>query len=82
MRRNYSYIDDKGFVRTWIIICNEGDLLVKCSKDDLHNLLLDMYQDKEVNIIEFFEYKSDEYYMFIEGDNYDVNKDYKNEISR
>ncbi len=65
-----------------MIICEEGDLLVRCSRDDLNNILMDIYKDKDYNVVEYFEYKSTEYYMFVEGDNYDVNKKYSNGISR
>tara|TARA_R100000664_G_C2706570_1_gene104918 strand:+ start:301 stop:537 length:237 start_codon:yes stop_codon:yes gene_type:complete len=71
-----SYINDYTFVRSWIIICNTGDLLVKCSKKELLNILLDIQKDSDYKIIDYFEYKSDEYWMFKEGKNYDVNKNY------
>lgn len=72
---------DNGFKQTYIIICSTGDMLIKCSKDELHNVLMDLYKDKSVNVIEYFVYKSEEYFMYREGDNYNVNINY-NEISR
>ena len=68
------------FKKTWIILCENESILVRCTRDDFHNILIDMYKDKKV--IEYFVYRSDEYYMYMEGDNYNVNKNYKNEISR
>ena len=44
------------------------------------DILLDFNRDESVEMIEYFEYKSDEYYMFIKGDDYDIMKNYKNEI--
>ena len=58
-----------------------SDMLIKCTKNELADVLLDLYKDKDKKVIEYFEYKSDEYYMYREGDNYDVNKNYKDEIS-
>tara|TARA_R100000664_G_C2758408_1_gene147249 strand:+ start:1924 stop:2163 length:240 start_codon:yes stop_codon:yes gene_type:complete len=76
-----SYIDDYDFQQTYILICDNGDILIRCSKKELEGLLLDLYKDKDVKILEFFVYKSEEYFMYREGDNYNVNKNY-NEISR
>ena len=71
-----SYIDDYDFQQTYIIICDTGDILIRCSKKELERVLLDLYKDKDVKILEYFVYKSQEYYMYVEGDNYDINKDY------
>lgn len=68
--------------KTWIILSNSleaGDLMIKCTRSDLDKVLL--YQNFEGNNYEIFEYKSDEYWMYIMGDNYNVNKNY-NEISK
>lgn len=69
--------------KSWIVISinnKAGDLLINCTRSELNKVLL--YNHFEDNNYEIFEYKSDEYYMYIEGDNYNVNKNYKNEISR
>ena len=59
-----------------------SDMIIKCTKSDLHNILMEIYQEKDKKVLEYFEYKSDEYFMYREGDNYDVNKNYRDEISR
>ena len=69
--------------KRWIVISinnKAGDLMITCTRSELDNVLL--YNDFEDNNYEVFEYKSDEYYMYIHGPEYNVNKDYKNEISR
>jgi hypothetical protein len=68
--------------KTWIILSNSveaGDLMINCTRSDLDKVLL--YQNFEGNNYEIFEYKSDEYWMYIMGDDYNVNKNY-NEISK
>ena len=67
--------------KTWIILFNNtSDVLVRCTQRELMDILLDFNRDESVEMIEYFEYKSDEYYMFIKGDDYDIMKNYKNEI--
>tara|TARA_B100000519_G_C14257790_1_gene445941 strand:- start:1179 stop:1403 length:225 start_codon:yes stop_codon:yes gene_type:complete len=68
--------------KTWIILSNSveaGDLMINCTRSDLDKVLL--HQNFEGNNYEIFEYKSDEYWMYIMGDDYNVNKNY-NEISK
>ena len=44
-----SYIDDYDFQQTYILICDTGDMLIRCSKKELERVLLDLYKDKDVN---------------------------------
>ena len=53
---------------------NTENYLVNCTKDELNEILLDF--DFEDNEFEVFKYKSDEYYMYLLGEDYDVNKIY------
>tara|TARA_R100000654_G_scaffold21267_5_gene42913 strand:+ start:8981 stop:9217 length:237 start_codon:yes stop_codon:yes gene_type:complete len=53
---------------------NTENYLVNCTKDELNEILLDF--DFEDNEYEVFKYKSDEYYMYLLGEDYDVNKIY------
>ena len=84
---------DKDFIKKqWIITTKEkavdnytgtdsyniSEWLITCTTGDLQNVMLDLRRDYE--ILNYFEYKSDEYFMYKEGDNYDVNKNY-NEVS-
>jgi hypothetical protein len=70
--------------KRWIVISannKSGDLMINCTRSELDKVLL--YNEFEDNNYEIFEYKSDEYWMFIKGEDYDINKNYnKNEISR
>tara|TARA_Y100001973_G_C5194410_1_gene333198 strand:+ start:2032 stop:2250 length:219 start_codon:yes stop_codon:yes gene_type:complete len=55
----------------YIIICNNtSDIFVRCNKEDLADILLMLNKSKDIDVIDFFEYKSEEYKMFIYGDDY------------
>tara|TARA_R100000781_G_scaffold98975_1_gene62581 strand:+ start:865 stop:1110 length:246 start_codon:yes stop_codon:yes gene_type:complete len=80
---------DRDFIKyTWIIITENlkdkclNEMLITCTKDEIKDVLLDLKKDNNINLIQHFIYKSDEYYMYREGDNYDSNKDYINEDNR
>lgn len=74
----------KDFIKkTWIVISSNNkasDLMINCTRSELDEVLLN--SDFEDNEYEVFLYKSDEYYMLTEGEDYDINKNYKNEKSR
>ena len=80
---------DRDFIKyTYIIIVEDltnkvlSEKLIKCTADEFKDLLLQLNKDKELRVIQHFKYKSDEYYMYREGDDYDVTIDYKNEENR
>lgn len=55
----------------YIILCNNtSDILVRCNKDDLLDILLMLDKDNDFDVIDYFEYRSEEYKMLIYGDDY------------
>lgn len=80
---------DRDFIKyTYIVIVEDiknkvlSEKLIKCTPDEFKDLLLLLNKDQELRVIQHFKYKSDEYYMYREGDDYDVTKDYKYEDNR
>lgn len=56
---------------TYIILCNNtSDILVRCNKDDLADILLMLDKSEDIDVIDYFEYKSEEYKMLIYGEDY------------
>ena len=55
----------------YIILCNNtSDILVRCNKSDLADILLMLDKNSEFDVIDYFEYRSEEYKMLIHGDDY------------
>ena len=46
-----------------------SDIIVRCSKNDLFDIILDL-KKSNLKYIDFFEYKSEEYKMFKYGEDY------------
>ena len=67
---------DRDFIKKhWCITDSKGnDMMINCTKDDLNDILLSLKLENTRN--EVFEYRSDEWWIYTEGDDYDVNKDY------
>tara|TARA_R100001443_G_scaffold113463_1_gene128203 strand:- start:3376 stop:3594 length:219 start_codon:yes stop_codon:yes gene_type:complete len=56
---------------TYIILCNNtSDILVRCNKDDLADVLLMLDKSEDIDVIDYLEYKSEEYKMLIYGEDY------------
>ena len=57
----------------YIILCNNtSDILVRCNKEDLADILLMLDKDKDVDVLDYFKYRSEEYKMLIHGEDYIV----------
>tara|TARA_Y100001973_G_C5066122_1_gene265115 strand:- start:427 stop:642 length:216 start_codon:yes stop_codon:yes gene_type:complete len=58
-------------MKNYIILCNNtSDILIMTTKEDLLDILLMLNKDPEIEVIDFIEYRSEEYKMLIYGDDY------------
>tara|TARA_B100000519_G_C14261030_1_gene448073 strand:+ start:24931 stop:25146 length:216 start_codon:yes stop_codon:yes gene_type:complete len=58
-------------MKPYLILCNNAsDILVMTTKEDLLDILLMLNKDPEIEVIDFIEYRSEEYKMLIYGDDY------------
>ena len=74
------YMDGREYADTTYGYSN---IMFTGTKDDLNDVLLDMYSDETYfKVIDFFEYKSAEYYLYLYGPDYENNEQYKAELNR